>query len=1175
MTCTATAVGNRQTVAAGFISTRGVWTVELPGSVGKFVAMYNVSGTGIVAVVGTVDSAGDTTYGTPVTVNSSLNNPTICAVSATKVVIASRPSAENDMATIVGTISGTSISFGSVQVEDPTYSYSNVIAADPSTGKVLLVYSISGNTRMMAGDVSGTSIVWGSIYTLEATRRREDNALIAIGGNKFLYVDSGAANEGAAFVLSVSGTVVSAGTEHQLYASRAVNCRLAWDPTAQHAMVLYTDIGTKCASQILSVSGTNVTSGSSYAPFSNDVIENSFDVSFNATTEKFTICYSENPGPSDYYLYARVASVAGTAIDWCTATDPIDVEVVLNDCRSPQLSFIEEDGYHIFTYPDLTVNNIYARTLSDDASPVVFGCNIKPKQTVVVTEGTPGVPGYPGQAHVPGYCVPGYCSTVTYQTVVTPDGTYEYRCVTGPSEESLILGFPEQETFCSMTPVVAQQSTDPYAPNYDPNYDPSGAPSSDLPGLGVRTVQYCTSQKCYSAIPYIPPSPPTPPSQTQYSINYNLGWNHDVLIATGSNLTIDVGIENVRNDTSGIAVGFSNLSSWGLAGVGKFPIFVLFEANRVRVVKQGSTVWGQAIRALADVFSLRQFGTQVAIYRNDIQIYKSDVLSGGRVAAGAIIYKGGESFCLPLPGDGTIVSETVGLSGSGGGDITLSAIEVIGYEGSYGIGDTTIPALVVEGTTGAHGGADVGLPPLAVISADRAVGWAFTELPSLEATGYAADALNGYATISLPGVSAVGADSGGYAFGAASLPAMTVDASGGFVIPTAQGADVSIPHLMFGATGLTGGVGGANVSIPPLDAVGADREIYGELDKSLPAIAVFGGEYPKYDGVLDGFFRGLEMQDGYGTLHAPNTLDGFLSELSGDLEGGAYLDQSFAALSGELTGNIEVVGRLDGTFLPMEMNSTGLTGMYGEIAGTLGAPLEGALWAGASLDKSFGGLEGNLSATLGATGSLDGAFAAMTGLLSASIGNIGRLDGTFPELESLWGVLDGAFAGLTGAITEALVSVDDYTAWVLNRKTGAISRYPAYTFDFICRLRNSNYVVSNGGIYRIGGEYDIDQPIDAGFSLPSTDLGVSSQKISPRLYLQGELDGQFAVTTMADNLDPVRSVSIIRPGIGYHRCKLPRGIRGTHLEFDVDNVSGADFEIEQVDVLVADTGRKI
>ncbi|MBT8075174.1 MAG: hypothetical protein KJN61_01780 [Gammaproteobacteria bacterium] len=650
-----------------------------------------------------------------------------------------------------------------------------------------------------------------------------------------------------------------------------------------------------------------------------------------------------------------------------------------------------------------------------------------------------------------------------------------------------------------------------------------------------------------------------------------------MLLASGKNLTITIDDTLVRLDTSGVAIGVSNLKDWGLSGIGKFPLYLLFEADRVGIIKGSSYVWGQTIRAVSDEFTISQYGTQLSFLKNGIEIYKDDVLAGGAVAIGGIIYRAGDSVCKPDPEGPSPISASLGISGSGSADVTIPALSVIAYEGAYGIGEVTVPAPTLDASTGNHGSSNITLPALFVNSSEGFGGYALVSLPGIQATGYAGDVLSGYANnLELPSPVVFAADGVGYSQGTVTLPALTASGSGDFSVPAAQGADVSVPFFLGAGTGLTGQIGGANITLPIFDAVGADRAVYGELDKALPAFRVFGGEYPKYDGVLDGYFQGLIMSQGYGTTYPPNTLEGNIDGLEGELWGGAYLNQDMAGLEVvTMTGTVTNVGRLDGTFLPMEMNSTGLVGAYGEISGRLGEPLEGDLLGGAFLDGSIPGLVGELSATLGVVGRLDGSFPALTGELSGTVLPTGGADVILPAIQALWGILDGELPGFSGELYQTAITVQDYTAWVMNMKTGAISRYPSYAFNFLCRFKDGNYIVRSDGVYRIGGEYDIDQPIDAGFTLPSTDMGVSTQKIAPRFYLQGRMDGQFAVTTMADELDPVRSVSIIRPGVGYYRCKLPRGIRGTHLEFDVDNVSGSDFEIEQVDVLVADSGRKI
>jgi hypothetical protein len=47
------------------------------------------------------------------------------------------------------------------------------------------------------------------------------------------------------------------------------------------------------------------------------------------------------------------------------------------------------------------------------------------------------------------------------------------------------------------------------------------------------------------------------------------------------------------------------------------------------------------------------------------------------------------------------------------------------------------------------------------------------------------------------------------------------------------------------------------------------------------------------------------------------------------------------------------------------------------------------------------------------------------------------------------------------------------------------------------------------------------------------------------------------------------------PGVNYWRAKMGRGGKGHHAQIAVDNVDGADFEVEQVDALIKVLGRKI
>jgi hypothetical protein len=122
------------------------------------------------AIVGTV-SANSISFGTEVVFNSGTSQfmKTIYDPSSQKTVIAYRDSGTlNRGEAIVGTVSGTSISFGSVTLFDSTSGHEadNISAAyDPDTQQVIVAYREDGVLgdpgRAVVGAVSGTSITFG------------------------------------------------------------------------------------------------------------------------------------------------------------------------------------------------------------------------------------------------------------------------------------------------------------------------------------------------------------------------------------------------------------------------------------------------------------------------------------------------------------------------------------------------------------------------------------------------------------------------------------------------------------------------------------------------------------------------------------------------------------------------------------------------------------------------------------------------------------------------------------------------------------------------------------------------------------------------------------------------------------------------------------------------------
>ena len=177
----------------------------------------------IVNANGTVSSVSQSTLteavGTPVQFEAATSYDQGIAYDSTnnKVVICYRDDGNSSYGTaIVGTVSGDSISFGTAVVFESAYSDYFAPVFDSSNGKIVVAYRDLGNSNQgtaIVGTVSGTSISFGSPTVFETGATTYISTAFDSSANKVViaYRDGGD-NYGKAIVGSVSGTSISFGS---------------------------------------------------------------------------------------------------------------------------------------------------------------------------------------------------------------------------------------------------------------------------------------------------------------------------------------------------------------------------------------------------------------------------------------------------------------------------------------------------------------------------------------------------------------------------------------------------------------------------------------------------------------------------------------------------------------------------------------------------------------------------------------------------------------------------------------------------------------------------------------------------------------------------------------------------------------------------------------------------
>ena len=196
---------------------------------------------------------------------------------AQKIVVFYRDIANSSYGTAqVGTVSGTSITFGTAVVFESATTTDVAATFDSNAGKVVVAYGESSTSGKCAiGTVSGTSISFGTPVTFESARI--DSTAIAFDSdeNRILiaYKDRGNSNQGTAIAGSVSGTSISFGSASVFQSGTVTGGYGAtYDSTAQKVVIGFRH-DSKGKAIVVDVNDTTLTYGTAVTFTTNNAVD--------------------------------------------------------------------------------------------------------------------------------------------------------------------------------------------------------------------------------------------------------------------------------------------------------------------------------------------------------------------------------------------------------------------------------------------------------------------------------------------------------------------------------------------------------------------------------------------------------------------------------------------------------------------------------------------------------------------------------------------------------------------------------------------------------------------------------------------------------------------------------------------------------------------------------------
>ena len=238
-----------------------------------------------------------------------------------KIVVAYRDNGNSQNGTaVVGTISGTSITFGTPVVFQASRSDDIAITFDSSNNKVVIAYRDHANSyygTAIIGTVSGTSISFGTKVTFNSGATNDISLVHDSTNNKTVIAYKNDSNNyGYAIVGTVSGTSISFGSAAAFASHTIYETKISYDSANGKVVIAYTNASQQGTAIVGTVSSTSISFGSATAFDTGEIAF--IDIAYDVASGKSVIVFMKGSGGSGG-ANAIVGTVSSTSISFGTA----------------------------------------------------------------------------------------------------------------------------------------------------------------------------------------------------------------------------------------------------------------------------------------------------------------------------------------------------------------------------------------------------------------------------------------------------------------------------------------------------------------------------------------------------------------------------------------------------------------------------------------------------------------------------------------------------------------------------------------------------------------------------------------------------------------------------------------------------------------------------------------
>lgn len=148
-------------------------------------------------------------------------------------------------------------------------------------------------------------------------------------------------------------------------------------------------------------------------------------------------------------------------------------------------------------------------------------------------------------------------------------------------------------------------------------------------------------------------------------------------------------------------------------------------------------------------------------------------------------------------------------------------------------------------------------------------------------------------------------------------------------------------------------------------------------------------------------------------------------------------------------------------------------------------------------------------------------------------------------------------------------------AWAVNLDNGASTEYRSYPFETVANIGGRYFGAAFEGLYELAGDTDAGAPIEAKFDIGRKDFGNNQLKRVDQIYLGITSKGQMFVKVSAEGASYTYPMREFGEHIQTQRVTVGKGMRANYFGFEIGNTAGCDFEITSLNMMVAESARRI